>query len=191
MQRSSAREWVAVGVAFIICRFITHVITFGDFPWFWYEKKKNKGFEFINRLALWHFGLCAWPSLWPEYAEFAWIWPTILGDFCLHTRDKTRHDTTRHVRTMPGLYDAAERGDLEKVKRLIRNGANVEERGGGLGKLFVCVWRWSDSPLRISAYRLSWFGVCRLHSFDRSFVDGPFVYSGASGWAQGQHRGEE
>ena len=58
---------------------------------------------------------------------------------------------------MKELYYAAWNGDLDEVKRLIRNGANIEERGGDWGKMFVCVWRWSDSLLRISAHRLSWF----------------------------------
>ena len=43
-------------------------------------------------------------------------------------RDDARAHTRVYIRKMWDLCDAAMSGDLEEVKRLIRNGAEIDER---------------------------------------------------------------
>ena len=72
---------------------------------------------------------------------------------------------------MAALSTAAENGDLEEVKKLIRNGAEIDKIDWFSGNVFLCFWWWV--PFCCSAFvvacRLNWFVMFRQDSFDLCF----------------------
>ena len=64
------------------------------------------------------------------------------------------------------IFRAAARGELDEVKRLIRNNEALINMRGRYGKLFVCFWWWSDSPLDLRTPAAELVLVCRDDSFD-------------------------